>query len=389
MNTSIKHNTKIKLLEEFFKKHQHLPEQNTKQWLEDRKYFIGGSEMSTIVGKNPYKNIRGLIENHLGLDPFQGNVNTYWGSVLEDYTVLILEIYWKCKIRETGSLPGAIYEQKYSPDGLVYVDFLDQIILLEIKNAIRRVANGRVPSNYKPQIYTGLATIPIADRALFIDSMFRRCCINNFDFTKKYDTVLHPKKPVDTPLLLGAVFVYEKIYSGDYDKLKNKYGKDKDSFIDAGICSSEDLSEILKNIRCKKLVRVFSSVFEEQDTDYTYKQDLINEFNNVAKGNDYTPICILPLKLFKFETILVERDDWKKKYNKKLKLYEKQDTTYKNYVEQHADTIRRVINQIKELDGLSHDDIRDRLDEMYPPSYKLPSDEFCDSLFKSAYNIKT
>lgn len=389
---------KIKLLNDFFEKHKHLPEQNSKQWLEERKFFIGGSEVSTIAGKNPFKNIRGLIEGHLGLAPFSGNINTYWGSILEDYTVQILENMWGCKIRETGSLPGAIYEQKYSPDGLVYLEFWDQIVLLEIKNAIRRVANGRVPESYKPQIYTGLATIPIADRALFIDSMFRRCSLRDFNFTTAYDTVIHPKKPVNNPILLGAVFIYEDKYSGGYDALKAKYGKKGQiEYIDGGLCEPDDLATLLADAKHKKLVCIFPKTLkydcdEKHECDEKEKTDeeknishrvaITKQFLEVATINSYTPICILPLKLFKFEIVPVERDDWKKKYNKKTRKYEMQETPYKNYVESLATTIRKVIGQIKDLDGLSPENVEKRLDELYP-GYPELDEDFCQEIIKT------
>jgi hypothetical protein len=377
---------KLKQLNAFFEKYKYLPCQNSKQWLEERKFFIGGSEMGTIAGTNPYKDILGLIKGHLGIEVFSGNINTYWGSILEDYTVQILETKWNCDIKETGSLPGVIPEQKYSPDGLVYLEFLDQIVLLEIKNAIRRVANGKVPAPYKSQIYTGLDTIPIADRALFIDSMFRRCSLVNYNFTNVHDTAVHPKKPVDDPILLCAIFIYEDKYSGYYDNIKEKYGKlTTDSFIDGGICEPTDLEQLLSDVLGKKLIRHFPKTIDKLDDNTDYKSIMVNNFLDHAKKNDYTAICIIPLKLFKFEIIPVERNDWKKKYNRSTRTYIEEEKDYENYVESHANTIKQVISQIKELDKLPKDKMLERLDEMYPRYDPEPhiSDEMCEDIIKS------
>lgn len=349
---------KVNKLIEFFNKYKDLPEQNSKQWLEDRKFFIGGSEMGTIAGKNPFKNIRGLIENHLGLAPFSGNINTYWGSVLEDYTIQIFEKEWNCTVKETGSLPGVIDEQKYSPDGIVYIDFLDQIVLLEIKNAVRRITNGKVPASYKPQIFTGLATISIADRALFIDCMFRRCSISDYNFTHVHDLTIH-KITQDDPIALGAVFIYENKYSGNYDDLKTKYNE-KYTFIDGGICDPDDLAIILSDVKDKKLIRHFTPC------EYNSNNDLVYDFISYGEKNDYTPICLLPLKLFKFEIVPVERNDWKKTFDRKSKKYIEQETDFSNYVESHAETIKHTISVIKELDGRPEKEISSRLNEIYP-----------------------
>lgn len=47
---------KVKELKNFIEDNKHLPEQGSEQWLRNRKFTIGGSEMSTITGDNPYKN---------------------------------------------------------------------------------------------------------------------------------------------------------------------------------------------------------------------------------------------------------------------------------------------------------------------------------------------
>ena len=75
----------------FINAHKYLPSQGSRKWLEDRKFNIGGSEMAIITGQNPYNTIKNLIETHLGLVTFNGNINTYWGSVIENLVVKIFE----------------------------------------------------------------------------------------------------------------------------------------------------------------------------------------------------------------------------------------------------------------------------------------------------------
>jgi hypothetical protein len=375
---------KEELLHEFLEKHKNLPVQNSKQWLEDRKFFIGGSEMATVQGCNHFSGHRNLIENHLGLAQFKGNINTYWGSVLEDLTVQILEDRWHCKIHETGSLPGYIYEQKYSPDGLIYLDFFDQIILLEIKNPIKRVVTGRVPAQYKPQVFTGLDTIPIADRVLFIDSMFRRCSIHNFNFTNVYDSILHNNKKLDDPILIGAIYIYEDIYSTEYDMLKIKYGKSRNQFVDGGLCDIEDLEAVLLNTKDHKLIKKFSKMVVQED-DVTTNKNISQIFDNgdeIAVKNNYVPIMILPLKLFKFEIIPVERDEWRKKYNRSKKQWICEDTPYKCYVDSQSEDIKKIISQIKLLDPLTPSEQLKELDILYHTG-PIFDDDYCNEVINT------
>lgn len=373
---------KKKALDDFINNFKNLPPQRSKQWLIERKFTIGGSEMGIIAGHNPYKDLRGLVENHLGLSVFNGNINTYWGSILEDLVTVILEKKMGCKIHETGSLPGVIDKQKYSPDGLAYVDFLDKIILIEIKSAVRRIANGKIPRMYKPQLYTGLDTIPIADIGLFVDALFRRCTVDDLEFNHKYDTIIHPDKPLGSPLALCLICIYEETYSTNYDLLKKKHRKSKTEWIDAGKCSQNDLEIILKDTTEHKLKFFMPSYIDNIDT-HTY--NMFNEFTEFVTTNKYEPIAIMPLKLFKMEIIPVERDSWKHTYNRKSKCWELPTDHVddkKNYVQSHQETIERVVSQIRSLDKLSPEQQLEELDKLYPLDYNIP-DKLSDDLINS------
>ena len=61
---------------------------------------------------------------------------------------------------------------------------------------------------------------------------------------------------------------------------------------------------------------------------------------------------------------------------------------FSNYVESHAEKIKLVISQIKELDGKSEDVIRQRLDEMYPSNNKsLLTEELTQEIINSMIKI--
>jgi hypothetical protein len=375
---------KQKLLSDFIYKFKHLPAQGSKQWLDDRKFTIGGSEMGTIAGWNPYKNLRGLIEGHIGITTFNGNINTYWGSIIEDLVTVILEKKWCCNIHETGSLPGVIELQKYSPDGLVYLDFLDKIVLIEIKSAARRIADGKIPRMYKPQIYTGLDTIPIADMGLFVDALFRRCPVDDLEFTEKYDIIIHPNKPLGLPLALCAICIYEDVYSTNYDTIKAEHTVGKAEWIDAGKCSLNDLELLLGDTASSKLKFYIPVFVDNVDTASEGVCKMFTEFDEFTKKNNYEPIAVMPLKLFKMEIIPVEKNSWQKKYSRKSRTWEMpEEKSNLSFVQTHQETIERVIGQIRELDGLSESDQLQMLDKMYPPAYNVPkgmSDDIINSL---------
>jgi hypothetical protein len=374
MNAQIKK----KLLSDFIEKHKHLPSQRSKQWLEDRKFTIGGSEMGTIAGHNPYKDMRGLVEGHLGITEFSGNINTYWGSILEDLVTVILEKKWDCKIYETGSLPGVIETQKYSPDGLVYLEFLDKIVLIEIKSAARRIADGKIPRMYKPQLYTGLDTISIADMGLFVDALFRRCAMEDFTFTEKYDIIIHPDKPLGPPLALCMICIYEDMYSTNYDAIKSDYKKNKNTWIDAGGCSLDDLELLLGDTASGKLKFFMPSFVDDagEGDDPKNTNGMFDEFREFTQKNNYEPIAIMPLKLFKLELIPAYRDDWKKKYSRKTKTWEMTEDPLQpeTFVMSHRETIEKVVAQIRRLDAMPQSDQLIELDKLYPPKYVVPDD---------------
>ena len=387
--------SKKKVLMDFVEKYKHLPDQRSKEWLDDRKLHIGGSEISTIVGHNPYKSIRCLVENHLGLTTFTGNINTYWGTILENIVVSILEKKLKCKIYETGSLPGVIDAQKYSPDGLAYLDFLDIIILLEIKCAARRIADGRVPRMYKPQIYTGLDTVKIADIGLFVDALFRRCSIEEFSFSEKYDTTIHPDKPLGHPLALCMVCIYyqynEQLHDqnnnqlNNYTLLKQKYGKANDEYIDAGSCCNIDLEFLLKGASDNTLDCFFPEFIDNVYTPEKKIRTMLSSFIRFTDEKNYTPIAVLPLKLFKLELVPVERFGWRKVYDRKTRTWilppeRKNDT--KSYIQTHEKLINTVVDQIKKLDSMSPEDQIRELNKMYPLQC-VTSNELANDLISS------
>ncbi len=220
-------NALIKQVDAFIANNVNAPIQKSAGWYAIKQTTIGGSEVGTVLGLNPFKKVHSLIAEKCGLPgtEFNGNTATRWGNLFEsvtrDYTVLLLQMdKYKPKntalgknqvesqesqesqeyipIRETGSIKGIIQRQRYSPDGLGVAKLLTGegnkdyfIVLFEFKSPLRSVPDGKVPKQYKPQVLTGLLSIPIAETGLFVNNMYRKCLLKDLGFNTTYDTIFH------------------------------------------------------------------------------------------------------------------------------------------------------------------------------------------------------
>ncbi len=177
------------------------PAQKSKEWYTLKATTIGGSEVATVLGLNPYKTVKALIAEKVGIGfKFNGNIATRWGTVFENVTKEWIEsiLLLSEPIKETGSIPGVIDRQRYSPDGLGVVSLLDEndnivyyLILFEFKSPLRSIPDGKIPKQYRPQIQTGMLTIPIVEFSIFVNNCYRKCALKDIGFNLTYDTVFH------------------------------------------------------------------------------------------------------------------------------------------------------------------------------------------------------
>ena len=233
----------IEILTNFIKTVETSPQQRSKEWYDIRRTTIGGSEVATILGLNPYDNVRKLIGNKLGISAFTGNTATRWGNLFEHVTKKWCEDVFTLAdgIHEIGSVNGIIKNQRYSPDGLCIMKLLDNednpnwyIILLEFKAPLSSLPNGIIPKHYRPQIQTGLMSMPFCDYSVFINNCYRKCSLDDFNYNGRYDKKFHAgdyKKrkyglEQEIPYACGIICFYQSIE--EYDKLYKFYGADDD-----------------------------------------------------------------------------------------------------------------------------------------------------------------
>lgn len=228
---------KMKLLEEYIKQYAHEAEQGSDQWLLDRQLIIGGSEISTISGCNPYSKLENLVAQKVGLSSFEGNVPTRWGNLFENVSELFFKTLFLTNIYSMGSIPHKRFKNhRYSPDGLCILQFdearnkdngltaenyfadhvttkVDRITLLEFKSPFASVPSKAIPKHYLPQVKAGLCTIDITEVGLFINNMFRKCSISQLDFSINYNNAYHRDKDIklkdiDAAIANGMVLFY-------------------------------------------------------------------------------------------------------------------------------------------------------------------------------------
>jgi hypothetical protein len=248
-------------LQVFINFYKHLPKQGSALWKkakegdDDKLPTIGGSELGTLLNLNPYQKLPQLISSKIKLNDFRGNTSTRWGNLFEEVLFQLSDTFLRAETQETGSIPGMRDPEfgvisSYSPDriGVVSstelfkkvndvnfmvgndVSFPDRvsqlltekekvIVLFEGKCPLKRIPDSKVPRQYTVQPLAGACTIPITDVCLFVDGMFRKCSVLDFDLGKEYDTEFHDKDVencihVDDPLVCGFIGIYEPLPPG-------------------------------------------------------------------------------------------------------------------------------------------------------------------------------
>lgn len=346
--------TKKQILLDFIEKHKNLPKQGSAEWLDNRQFTIGGSEMATITGDNPFGGIKDLVKTKLGWKSFVGSAATDWGKVFEPCAQILLETLFKCNIYETGSLPGCIDHTSYSPDGFatVTVDAIRELysknlirdheipgngmcsniasdinkssglnlpavnVVFEIKSPYKRIPKPEVPNYYMPQPLSALSHFDMLDIAYFADVLFRTCKLNDFN-NLNYNKYLSS----DSYYTFNEVLFKSMIgFAADSNKIS--WTKSHD----LGLLTQREL-ESLFNLVVKEKVQAFYF-----DINATHKECVAN-LNDICEKNDLVMIGLLPYKIYKLCLTPIYK--------------------IPNYVQQFQPEIENVfstINQIKSAD---------------------------------------
>ena len=220
----VKKLTPYDIIAQILLQHADAPMSQSAAWAMARAETVGGSDVATILGLNPYRKRKDFIADKCGFGlSFEGNQATRWGTIMERATEKFTHAVLKMTtpIYAMGSLPTVINGQRYTPDGLGVVqlrNIRDEIkafiAVFEFKSPARSVPDGKVPKHYAPQLQTGLLAIPQANIGIFTNCAFRKCKKEDFNFELTYDRTYHngDARKFTKRQTIHEVFAIGKVY---------------------------------------------------------------------------------------------------------------------------------------------------------------------------------
>lgn len=203
--------------------------QHSKEWLEAKRYVVGGSKIAMVAGTCPYSVVGQYVrEKSSGINNPMG-IAAQWGNLMEEIIKQQVERDYECTV-----LGEDLYvrDQKYngvaySPDGVAVMlvgsrgspptregsvcnllpegnplippgSALDamripRVVLVEFKCPWSRVLDGSPPANYVPQVLMGLDMIRVASLGLLAEAVYRRCTIPQLSTNEFNDE--HTRRP--------------------------------------------------------------------------------------------------------------------------------------------------------------------------------------------------
>ncbi len=320
--------TRNQILEEFINKYKDLPKQGSQEWLNQRKFTVGGSQIATLMGINKYENMRSFARSKSNFYSFKKEAPLWFGNLMEPCIEQYVEIEFGSKPIETGSLPCSFNKHlSYSPDGICVVkrqnlyslsskeeiedavvyseniaDNKDIIVLFEFKSPfMRKIIKGDIPKYYRPQPLLGMEIIDIAEISVFIECVFRFCSYKDL-YNNKYSYYHYDKERLNgSAIMYSAMSLYYDEDELDFESKEEvdniimsldnyretTYGK---GYVDEDISSISDrklINKIMENVVDKKNIKViYHNMYSNRKKDYEdFNHFKFNSYNNVLKFN--------------------------------------------------------------------------------------------------------
>ena len=144
--------------------------QKSEAWYKQRVRYVGTSEIAHLLELTYFTRYADLWRGRWASNRLFVGVPTpcLWGQTFETVTRAFLEKDVKVEIHSHKLFITSV---KYpgicnSPDGY-FLDGGDAV--LEIKSPWRRIPGDKVPSQYLPQVWSGMDFAPFCDYGLFVD----------------------------------------------------------------------------------------------------------------------------------------------------------------------------------------------------------------------------
>jgi hypothetical protein len=313
---------------EFVQKYKDIKQRDA-NWYQRIGTTVGASELSAIMGINPYSGFDDVVANKvaiiMGTHKWDGGEACWWGTLFEDVIGEYVEIDLGSTIYGDDICIQDFPGYRNSPDGYIVarirmvngkpilvttLDIIDglpageyQIIVLEFKCPFARRPTGQIPKQYLPQVLSGIAVSPPVKLGCFVDALFRKCTLPDLGNNRTYDRKYHSrdfKKIMNDPVAWGMIGVYATA------------GNRRVPFVDFGAMDSEPFVRTLSLIDKHKLVVMRGTPCFADGRGYSLRSPdeiatAIENFKTVLPG--YTLVGVLPWKLFGAHYSLVDEKD--------------------------------------------------------------------------------
>lgn len=306
--------------------------QRSADWLIKKRFTIGGSQIATITGDNPYETTLSLLSDKIASlrgDVRKSNIYTQWGTMFEHVIKRFTEERFNCKILGDECFilgEKALAGVSYSPDGLAIVD--DNAltdgrptrVLFEFKCPYLRIPTTAPPAYYIPQVKYGLDLLQganfshhcpeladvgrIAEFGIFAEGVFRRCSFEDLDLSKEFDKQLTPKlKGYSQVRAFGFIGFYaapdSAIFSDAlFKRLFDECNYEHDECNDLGISPPALFQLIMKYVDERAISLYYSKIAYKQNKEL---EPSFFEFDRVAADARAVRIGALPWKLFSID----------------------------------------------------------------------------------------
>jgi hypothetical protein len=213
---------------------------------------------------------------------------------MEQVTEKYVERKYNCTIHETGSVKSKLSDKiSYSPDGLAVVRSDSdnaEIVLFEFKSPFMTLpVIGEVPEHYISQPLLGMSVIPICDRAVFIEVVYKFCSVNQIP-TLDYSNFHFGKPVVADMIYYGGLHLYGP-FESEFDS-------------DLSTLDRDSINNYLKMCAEKSIKVEYSEIYSSLDLS-EYKKEILKASERKSNGWNY-------IGTFTYKAIMINEVDIQK-----------------------------------------------------------------------------
>lgn len=339
----------------------HNIKQRDKNWYTAMGSTIGGSEIAAIMGLNPYSSFNSVVYSKVEIlrtgtcKKFGGDA-CWWGIIFEDIIGEYISIDIGNVLKGDNICIQEFPGHRNSPDGYIVANFymdddkqvlwttdmandkstFQEILLLEFKCPLSRKPTGIIPVYYETQLLSGLMVSPLAHCGMFVDALFRKSDLFDFEMgkiTNSFDLTYHKndKTIYNNPLAWGMIAVYAPEMDAPKNirikescdiaytawEMHSKYFREpltykrggNNEIIDFGDIDNRVFSSVLCLIdnggfQIKRLTPQFS---DGRGMNYFPLNKVIEKIANEPPEN-YWLLGVIPWKLFELHYSFIERE---------------------------------------------------------------------------------